>query len=357
MSFEETFKTSYSHGFESIYALETVDIRSVRRLDLAKEAVSVPSLPAAKTASPQLQLDLGPGFRNWMVPTFMDEPVQVLLLSRPAEKCLLDIGKTHLRDLSDTLSVGQGHRDEIAIKLKSYLTGKETLALDFGSCIRSLCPPDKRTRCFLLLESFDLEGWMPLSISEGAEIRRLTKEQKLQWTEEALRIFKIDDFLKELIDVFINPWIYQRKGLATEDEIVERLEKYSVDSVDQVLHFLRVVSSEDNFPLAPFLHEVERGIYAATPWQAEAFQTIVGCARSYFCTTEQTFLLPHLISLVEREMARCWEGYEEGFAEKAVRLSASFRIGKNERNILTASLSKPFKAQATRIAKLTRFAC
>ena len=39
-SFEEVYKTSYSHGLESIYRIENIDLKTVRKLGVKEEKPS-----------------------------------------------------------------------------------------------------------------------------------------------------------------------------------------------------------------------------------------------------------------------------------------------------------------------------
>ncbi|MCE5317617.1 MAG: hypothetical protein LLG04_09725 [Parachlamydia sp.] len=350
MGFEDTYKASYSHGLESIYAIETVDLRSVRRFSRRDEKVqSIPKvLSLAPAAHPQFQFDFGPGFTDWMEPFLLEEPVQVLGLSRHAEKLLLDQKRLKLRDLSQMVAaIGQGHRDEINQKLAEYIHGKErerSYQIDFGSWMRSLCPCEQRKQCHLLLESFGLEELLPLSSGENTEVRRLPPEHRLQWCREGLAFLKSAEIkgsilktLRRITAAFVRPWICGRKGLATEDEVMERLEKRSLDArhVEPFLRLLREVGS----PLTACLSEVDQGVYAADDWQADAFRQIVACAFSYFRGKGQAFLLSHLVSLVEREKALFWQGYSDGFVEKTLRLSSQFRVRKGETGRLAINLA------------------
>jgi hypothetical protein len=99
MSFEETYKSSYSHGLEAIYALETVNVRSIRRLQAPPAQPPPLRAPCVLPMAPQLEFDFGASFRAWLEPFLLDEPIQVLGLSRHAEKCLLEQRKERLRDL------------------------------------------------------------------------------------------------------------------------------------------------------------------------------------------------------------------------------------------------------------------
>jgi hypothetical protein len=322
MSFEETYKNSYSHGLESIYALESIDLRSIRKLESVQKEVEEPRVIWKRSVASQFEFDFGPRFRNWIEPFFLDEPIQVLRLSRFAERLLLEQKRERLRDLLLDLQFikGQSHLLEITDKLTEYTAGKElerAQGIDFGSWIRTLCPSK---RFSLILESYGLES---ILVGENRELNshewRLEALQQLRLKRE-----EVKKRLDELMAVFVRPWMVKRKGLATRDEVIERLEKkaYEPQLVEPAIQFF-----EEVFELNLGLEEVEKGLYVD---DGEAFREVVACARSYFRPAIKSYLLSHLISLVEREMARAWQGYEEGFVEKVLCLSSQFSLRKGE---------------------------
>lgn len=343
MGFEEIYKTSYSHGLESIYAIEKVDLRSVRRLINKEERVQpAPKAPRFLLPFPaQLQLDFGSGFTDWIEPFLLDEPIQVLGLSRHAEKLLIDQRRLKLRELRRTITgIGQGHQDEIAQKLQEYLSGKDTertYQIDPGSWLRSLCPFEQRKQCYLLLESYGLQELLPLASGENTEVRRLPPDQRQRWRAEGLAFLRsaavkgsLLKTLRRIFAAFVRPWIQGRKGLATDAEVLERLEKRCLEE-RTVEPFMRLLADIfEGSPFAKCLSKADREVYTAEEWQAHAFKQIASCAASYFRGQGQRFVLSHLISLVEREHARIWQGYPEGFVEKVLRLSSLFRVRKGE---------------------------
>lgn len=86
-SFEGTYKTAYSHGLEAIYALENVDLKSIRRISDAQESEPLqPKSPPRplqplEAPEPQLELDLGDGYRSWIESFVLQEPIHVLGVS------------------------------------------------------------------------------------------------------------------------------------------------------------------------------------------------------------------------------------------------------------------------------------
>ena len=199
LTFEETYKTAYSHGLEAIYALENIDIKSIRPIlplqaNKAPGPKIVPQIFPEKL-SDQLELDLGDAYRGWIDSFIKKEPIHVLGLSRHAEKCLLEHGKRVLGDLIHTnlkefvflKGMGQGHVDEIQQKLARYLEGRpleRCKKIDFASWIRSIVAAFDRKKVYVALESHHLSDLFSLSPSESVETRRLTLE-KQEWIQEA----------------------------------------------------------------------------------------------------------------------------------------------------------------------------
>lgn len=131
--FERTRQNAYSHGLEKIYALENVDIRSIRKIGTS----TAPAKPQPKKNSrnyshsrfEQLELPFDFPFKKTMDLLVYREPLQVIGFSKRIESWLLGLGKRVVGDLleSDRQSIirlkgiGQGHLDEINEKLQSYL--------------------------------------------------------------------------------------------------------------------------------------------------------------------------------------------------------------------------------------------
>ena len=77
--FDLISKTAYSHGLEAIYAIENVDLRTLRKLQQNPlEELRPTPKPQRKVPGleNQYQLELGSGFRCWIAPFFKKEPIQ-----------------------------------------------------------------------------------------------------------------------------------------------------------------------------------------------------------------------------------------------------------------------------------------
>lgn len=362
-SFEEIYKTSYSHGLEAIYAIENIDLRSIRPisqpfcppLDLPQKKLK--HIPIVKQE--QLEFDFGDSFRNWIESFLLREPIQVLGLSRQAEKGLLSNEKKYIRDLveSDIRSfiffkgMGQGHIDEIKQKLSHFLNGRlhhQTQVVDITSWIRSLLTNVDRKKAHVCLQLHQLESLVPLSLSETIEVNRLPIEKRHEWANDAIKTLQQETIyqsvhadMKKIIDVFIKPWVRSRLGLANRLELCERLERISDDSsiTIPVLNFLTHVFFEDQFPLNQFLIRVEGDLYCADESLARSYLLTIETVQSYFYKSQICYTLSQLVRLVAQEMARGWQGFDDGFLEKAIRQSPRFYVRKQSGGELAVCLA------------------
>lgn len=355
-SFEETYKTSYSHGLESIYALESVDIKSVKKLEVPIKAAS----PTKKKSKPlslqiknnQLEFELGLHFDPSIESFLPRESIQVLGLFRHAEKCLLENGKKILRDLIDVdlqefiffKGMGQGYVDEIRSKLAAYLEGRtiwRTETLDFASWIRSLVGGLDRKKTAAVLREFRLGDLIELSAVENIEIGRISPDQLQQYKNELFSTLQttqrelfFQDF-KRIVDVFVKPWIRNRLGLATSDEILERIEKVSLDPayMEPALFFFESVFRINDKPstsiLQSHLFSVDNHLFSADRYIKKHYHWVNQAASSYFYKMGICYTFSELVSFIEREMALEWVSVANGFVEKALRLSPHFRVRKD----------------------------
>lgn len=348
-SFEEIHKTSYGYGLEAIYKLENVDIKSVRRI----ETQPTPILKKArnKKSEPlplQEELDLGEEFRGWMPSFVKKEPIQILELSRHAEKCLIENGKkelahligVNLKDFVFLRGMGQGHIEEINQKLNAYLEDlvlDKCYKVDFSSWLKCLVASQDRKRVYAFLESYELTSLFSLTPGENVEVRKLTLEKKQEWAEELLNKIaqplqkdSVRADMQQIFNVFFKPWIRQRGGFATKDELQERMHRISANPAIclNVLKFLQAVyfENEDFFNL--FLQEIDHEVYCCDAFYADNYKKVVVKAKSYFYKPTVYYHLNELVTLIEREFSRLWSGFEEGCIEKIVRLSPAFRSKK-----------------------------
>ena len=356
-SFEETYKTAYSHGLESIYALENVDVKSIRTISVPEETPPEVSLKTFETpkSTPQGEFHFGFPFFCEAAPFFLDEPIQSLGLSRLAEKLLLSHQKLWVRDLvGDDLShyaflrgFGQGHIDEVRTKLADFIAGRDKIhaeTIDFASWIRVLTAEGERKKWYFLLERHGLADLMPMSTLEMADLKKVTSSQRAEWERQAVRMInkeKLVETWKILSARFLFPWIRGRLGIVSRNEITERLVKTSSDpeKAGLVIRFMETVLFHGNSVLADQLVPLAGNYFALTPAINAEYQAIMNHALSYFYNSEAKFILKQLIFWLERDFARHWIGFQSGFIEKVIRTSQEFLVRKDEKGRILVFIS------------------
>ena len=260
--FDETVSQAYTHGLEQIYALETIDPTKVKKIEIPEPVLEKSNhtdrIQSTDLWNGQYELELGDEFRNWMPPLFLKEPVQMLELSQRTEIVCIDLGIERIVDLigldfNDWIGVkgvGQGHIDEIRQKLNAYIEGRSlerSYKIEWGAFIRSLTVGLDRKKAYLLLQSYNLESYLPLSPIERMESLNLQNQTKKIWIDEVRRGFQSNErvsFVKETLSqitrVFLGPWIRARGGVVNFQEVFERTERVSEEQeiVSKVFLFI-----------------------------------------------------------------------------------------------------------------------
>lgn len=319
-------QNAYTHGLESIYKLECIDLKSVRKL------VKTPEKPPLKLSldeelEHQLSLDLGPFFRGWMVPSLLQEPIQVLQLSKQIEKILLEKGYKTLKRLEEaslqSLGLGQGHSEEVQRKLKHYTEGKprkRISRIDFQSMIKCLFGNLEWKKVYVFLASFDINEWVVLSPADSADIKKLSFDNKQAWSEEVKA--QVDknlllQFYSEITDTWIKPWMMARGGLATSEEIKEALLLRCLDPAFARGALDLLFTLDD--PLK-FLQPISGGFAVCKPI-GEAHEKIENTALSYYKNPATIIPLKHLSLWVAHEFASQWKAVNP---EPSIRFSPCF---------------------------------
>jgi len=355
-SFEDVFRTSYSHGLEAIYHIETVDLKTVRRINdpssskIIQKTIKSSAEPE-RTIERQLEFDFGDSYRESMDSFVLDEPIQILEISRQAEKCLAENGMGSLRillkaDLSQFVylkGMGQGHIDEIQQKLDKYIDGRtlyHSLSIDFYAWVRSLVLVHNIKKMHVMLEPFKLSELCILSPAEKVEVRRLTTEKRQEWRQEmALELYstklRVKANMKKVTEVYILPWIRRRQGFATQQEIIERIQRVSVLSqgAQSAFLFFTEVYFGGRFPLSDFLLQNDEDLFFADQAGLDAFNDVVMKAKTYFYKSGLSYALVELVTLLAREFALSWQDFPEGFIEKCLRSCSYFSVRKGEKGL------------------------
>lgn len=361
-SFEETYKTSYSHGLEAIYALENVDIKSVRRIETAPQPVlkKVETKQECLLKAIQEEFDFGEAYRAW-IPSFVKkEPIQVLELTKPAEKCLIDHGKllvgdligVNLKSFVSLRGMGQGHIEEIIQKLDLYLDqhySEKNYKIDFISLLKCLVASQERKKVFALLEVYDLSAFFKLSPGDNVEVRKLSLEKRQEWNREIIEKItqteqkkSVRSDMQRIFDAFFKTWILQRGGFASKEELEERMLRISTDSKNcaNVLNFLKTHYFQEKDFFSFFLHQIDHDIYCCDEFNGCNYERIIDKALSYFYKPTIYYSIQELVGFLEREFSRCWMGFPDGYIEKVLRLSPIFYTSKGLSGKLEVHLGK-----------------
>lgn len=124
--------------------------------------------------------------------------------------------------------------------------------------------------------------------------------------------------------------------MASRQELEERLDRiaYCEGTSGPFLKFLEEVCFEGKFPFSMSLEPLEKDLYAVDHAAKERYLNIVSKASTYFYKKEACYKLKNLVSYLEREFAKEWEGFPDGCIEKILRISSKFIIYKNRSGLL-----------------------
>lgn len=357
---QSLYSSSYSHGLEKIYALENVDIRSVRKIATSpaqepKKSCNLPLNPIV----PSDQLPLEPGFRKTLEPFLFREPIQVLSLSKKLEQSLFDQKKYHLEDLleqdrktfASIEKIGQGHLDEIHYALRRYLEEHLSFApgqaIDFNSWVRTLIADEDPKKTAVLMAHFGLPSAIHLAPSENAEVRKLNPEKRISWVQEITKKLQTTEKIQQahrdiqtIAHVFTQKWIYDRAGLASKNELQEHLKHLSGSdsSIYELIDFMSAIFFENQSLFDVCFPCVDEEIYAADLQIQTTYQIIIKIAMTYFYKSTSSYSLGELKQWIERESARQWLTIPESFVERAIHLCPNFLIRRDFSGMLTVRL-------------------
>jgi hypothetical protein len=359
----QPLQSAYSHGLEAIYAIETIDVSSIRPLERQSPVPpsKAPKVSTKKqfTAPLQLEFDFGDEYRGWIESFILREPIHALELSWHAEKCLIANGKKTVGDLAKVTKqdfvflkgMGQGHIDEVQKKLQGYLEGKQLercYVIDLGAWVRSLFTAMDRKKAFVGLNAYQLEQLFTVAPADSVEINRLSAEKRQEWLKEVLINLRADDKrqsitkdMGRIVDVFIKPWMRMRHDLASQQELMERFLRVSdkANRPTKAISFISSVYFDEGFPVANYLHKADEGLYSTSVETVYQYRRLVEKASTYFYNSTVSYVFPHLVQLLARDFALTWEGFNDGFIEKALRQSPRFRVRKGDAGVLMIRLA------------------
>lgn len=337
-SFEEVYQSSYSHGLEQIYKLENVDLKSVRKIEPKQDAVK----KTAALDAYEEDFDLGEGHRLWITPSVFEEPIEVLELHRQPEKLLKEQGIVNLKNLYETnlsqfifsKGMGQGHIDEIASKLNRYLEGKPThrqYHIDFSSWITAILAPLSRKESFLLKDAFGLDHTVILTPMDLMEVRKMGPEQKQAVIKEAkekvlLEKHRIIKRYREIESAFIKPWVSARLGIASKEEVEERILRKAQESDLKKWHFIASLVPEINIP----------ELFYSTPQVEADYLILEKAVRSYFWNDSATYPLNDLYRLASEKLSHSFRAIEFEKMLRFLETSPAFSLVKEDSSLLVS---------------------
>lgn len=333
----------YTHGFESIYAFETIDPSSVRVLNSAPRR----QLPAKEESYLVEHPPAQPEFsflKNSITPFFLKESLEILKLSTHAERFLRSMGlelveellTLDFTDLTLLRGLGQGNIEEIHTKCREFIRGrscKERSVIDYLSWARSLFRGMDKRVLGVVFEQFGLSEHLPLTMTEKVEIKKLPPEKKREWVEqfkETCRLnappFKED--LKKVLEAFVRPWMLGRGGLASGDELRElawRLGENEQEAVS-VLQLFSELFCGGKHPFFDLESSIVPDLFVAHQESAKMVLRIVRVLRSYFYSPDLEYPLEELTAWMEREFACAWIDLDSRMVIKVIRQSEEFSI-------------------------------
>lgn len=331
---------NYSHGLERIYELETIDPKSIRKMEPLNKSKGESQFI---DDSPQIEFDLGPGFRGWAPPFLLQEPFQVLRLDPKIESILREAHLLRIEDFiapsfptPDQLNLlGRARLEMVKSKLTFYLRGKEvkrTRSIDFLSLVKRLFVDFDLKKSYVFLSSYRLQAWLGLTPSELKDVQQLTPRIIQAWKEEAkqyLKALPLKSMLEEQWGVICKEWLYpwmtKRGGVASLDEISQflLLKAQDLEEAEKALSFLFEYA-----PLQEFVMQKE-GIFSAGSVYDEWLERFFHHANSYFPSYASCYSLEKIIAYIQEEFAKEWIKLEPDFIEKLFRLTPKFSVQAN----------------------------
>jgi hypothetical protein len=330
----------YSHGFESIYAFETIDPSSVRVMSAAPPTAASQVLDVKEplVADPDL-----PFVKSSISPFFLKESVEILKLSSHAERFLRSSGHETIEqimtldfsDMSLLRGLGQGHIEEIRSKLKEFVRGRSLnnrVCVDYISWARSLFNGMDKRVVGVAFERYGLSDALPMSLTEKVEIKKLPQEKKQDWFCHFKSTCKshheaFDRDLHRVMEAFVLPWMLGRGGFASTVELKElswRLGESREES-ESVLALFAELFSDGAHPFCSLPESCIAGIYTANQSTQKMIRCINKVLDTYFYAPGLVYALDELAGWCEREFACAWINLDREVFCRVVRQSRNYQ--------------------------------
>lgn len=347
-------KKAYTHGFENIYSLEKVDVKSIRKVAVCidESQVKRERLHVKKELIPPDDDQYKFSFieKEGVIKNFkLEEPLEVLQLSIQTAKRFQESGSKTLKDLlmlknqgfTSVKALGQGHIDEVNQKLQNYLTisHENSLYIDFESILKCLLSSlDNKQRCALLTayQLQDIYSFTPQEKLAAKAWIMLKKEELFHGVQEALLKECSQDFIQEVFEkvfiAFIKPWVLKRHFLVSLDELEERIWKKSLNEQVGIKAYklLKDLFYPSSTPFDSYLACLEPNLFVLNNKKKEWFLGLKKVITSYFYHLSTSYSLDALIEFVVQDQAKYWQGVDRESVRKLILKSASFLVVRGE---------------------------
>ncbi|MFN4174951.1 MAG: hypothetical protein ACK4HV_07615, partial [Parachlamydiaceae bacterium] len=230
--------------------------------------------------------------------------------------------------------MGQGHIDEISLKLNHYLSGKalkRQYHIDFGSWLISILAPLSRKESYLLLEASRVSHSLILTPMDLMEVKKMNSGQKAEMIFDAKskilqQKLEIVRRFREIEFAFLKPWVYGRLGIASREEIEERL--------------LRVASEPDLTKwkfITGLVPEIEiPEIYYASPHVEADFLILENAIRYFLWSDRSIYPIQDLYRLVSEKLCHSFRSVDYSKMLKFLEISEAFCLVKENGSLLVS---------------------
>lgn len=359
----------YGSNLEKIYTFEAIDLKTVQPLNVeAPSAEMQPQAEPPRTVAKQISLDLGEGWRDWIPPCYLDEPIELLRLSITLQKKLreencstigevcqwISFWKPSAAELPDSL--GLGHRDELHKALSDYLAAyceepHRAWEIQLSSWIRcSLCLALSPSEALLLLDSYGLADLYRSDVAyEWDKVRRYAGEARREAIAAALAKWRqhegqqswIRNRWRQLSSAFLIPWMSRRGGLASEEELLERLSARCSGTVEQLSAWLLLLDQYGQ-GWRQQLPSDGRALFFADATYKKLFGRLSRQIDSYFYDEALCYRTSELLGWLASEQARLWEEQDPTAIERFLLLSHRYECFKDRSGQLCVRLAPSY---------------
>lgn len=341
--FETLSKTVYSHGLESIYALETVDIKTLKRMEEPKKVTPVHKVQVATFAR---ELPFEDRFRETLPSTRLSLPIECLELSKPLIVRLKERGIGNLfelREIKDKIlsdrSLGQNFIDELRRCFETTFEGKEldfVQTIDWISFLKGAVFPIDKRGAYLLLKEVGLEEVVQIPLSLKLSVKTISEVLKGELIEEAKRSLQTLS-LTPFFDVFVIPWMRGRHGIATRGEIIERLS--CVADEGEIAKLIVPFLCEKTSTFEKNLKKVMGDLLTIDSAALSKIQEIEALSKSYFYAPQIIYPLEQLVSCLLKDLAERFIFASHGEVEAVLKNLDVFRVRRDQNQALICHLA------------------